>query len=118
MTGEDDILDFFAGHFVDVDLSGNQRRRPLAFSTPPFCRARRRRRTEWSGAQSLKESVLGEGGVILPFLYSLASGSVAPRPCVSLLRFSPGKSRSPLWPDDGGSPEPSFATKLFIDAHA
>ena len=36
--GDDDVLDFLVGHFVDVDLTGNQRRnRPLAFSTPPFC---------------------------------------------------------------------------------
>src|SRR5262249_28098671 len=27
-------------------------------------------------------------------------------------------ARSPLRPGDGGSPEPSFATKLFIDAQA
>ena len=36
--GDDDVLDFLVGHFVDADLRGNQRRnRPLAFSTPPFC---------------------------------------------------------------------------------
>jgi hypothetical protein len=48
---------------------------------------------------------------------SLASGSVV-EACVSLLRFSPWKSRSPLRPGAGGSPLPSFGRKLFIDAHA
>jgi hypothetical protein len=38
--------------------------------------------------------------------------------CVSLLRVSPWKSRSPLRPCDGGSSEPSLARKLFIDAQA
>ena len=38
---------------------------------------------------------------------------------MSLLRFSPWKSRSALLPPPaGGSPEPSLGTKLFIEAHA
>jgi hypothetical protein len=47
------------------------------------------------------------------FLYSRASGSVV-EVWVSLLRFSPWKSRSPLRPGAGGSPLPSFGRKLFI----
>jgi hypothetical protein len=37
---------------------------------------------------------------------------------VSLLRFSPWKSRSPFRPGPGGAPEPSFGRKLFIEAQA
>ena len=37
---------------------------------------------------------------------------------MALLRFSPLKSRSPLRPEPGGSSEPSFALKLFIEAQA
>ena len=53
----------------------------------------------------------------LPLRNSSASGSVV-EACVSLVRCSPWKSRSPLRPGAGGSPEPSFGRKLFIDAHA
>ena len=53
----------------------------------------------------------------LPLRWSLASGSVV-EICVSLLRFSPWKSRSPLRPPAGGSSEPSLARKLFIEAQA
>ena len=36
--GHDDVLDFFVGHLINVEMTRNQRRnRPLAFSTPPFC---------------------------------------------------------------------------------
>ena len=36
--GDDDVLDFLVGHFVDVDLTRQPASyRPLAFSTPPFC---------------------------------------------------------------------------------
>jgi hypothetical protein len=38
--------------------------------------------------------------------------------CVSFERFSLWKLRSPLRPGAGGSPEPSFGRKLFIDAQA
>jgi hypothetical protein len=31
-----------------------------------------------------------------------------------LRRFSPWKSRSPLRPGDGGSPEPTFDQKMFV----
>jgi hypothetical protein len=48
---------------------------------------------------------------------SRASGSVV-EACVSLLRFSPWKSRSPLRPASGGEPLPSFGRKLFMLAHA
>ena len=37
---------------------------------------------------------------------------------MSLLRFSPWKSRSPLRPGAGGSSEPSLARKLFKQAQA
>src|SRR5512133_1649419 len=48
----------------------------------------------------------------LPLRNSRASSSVAER-WVSLERFSPLKSRSPLRPGAGSSPEPSFGRKLF-----
>jgi hypothetical protein len=38
--------------------------------------------------------------------------------CVSFDRFVRRKSASPFRPGEGGSPEPSFGRKLFIDAHA
>ena len=38
--------------------------------------------------------------------------------CISLERFSFLKSRSPLRPGAGGSPEPSFGRTLFIEAQA
>src|ERR1700716_695655 len=38
--------------------------------------------------------------------------------CVSFVRFSPWKSRSPLRPGEGGSLDRSLAWKLFIEAHA
>jgi len=38
--------------------------------------------------------------------------------CVSFVRFSPWKLRSPLRPGDGGSSEPSLARKLLSEAHA
>src|SRR5512133_801621 len=53
----------------------------------------------------------------LPLRNSRASSSVAER-WVSLERFSPLKSRSPLRPGAGSSPEPSFGRKLFRLAHA
>jgi hypothetical protein len=46
-----------------------------------------------------------------------ASGSVV-ETCVSFERFFLWKLRSPLRPGAGGSPEPSFGRKLFIDAQA
>src|SRR6266403_5090130 len=49
--------------------------------------------------------------------YNRALGSVI-EACVSLLRFSPWKSRAPLRPGAGGSPLPSFGRKLFMLAHA
>ena len=48
-----------------------------------------------------------------PLRYNRASGSVV-EACVSLLRFSPWKSRSPLRPGAGGSPPPSLVRKLFM----
>jgi hypothetical protein len=51
-----------------------------------------------------------------PLRNSRASSSVLER-WVSLERFSPLKSRSPLRPGAGGSPEPSFGRKLFRPAH-
>jgi len=48
---------------------------------------------------------------------SLASGSVV-EAWVSLLRFSPWKSRSPLRPGSGGAPLPSLGQKLFMLAQA
>ena len=62
----------------------------------------------------MKESL---ASLPLPLRNSLASGSLV-EAWVSLARCSPWKSRSPLRPGAGGSPEPSFGRKLFIDAQA
>ncbi len=53
----------------------------------------------------------------LPLRNSLASGSLV-ETCVSLVRRSPLKSRSPLRPGAGGSPEPSFGRNDLVLAQA
>ena len=57
------------------------------------------------------------GRLTRPLRMSRASGSVVDA-WVSLLRFSPWKSRSPLRPGPGGVPPPSFGRKLFMLAQA
>ena len=52
-----------------------------------------------------------------PLRNSLASGSVV-EAWVSLLRFWPRKSCSPLRPASGGGPDPSFGRKLLVLAQA
>ena len=34
---EDDVLDVLVGCAVDIEVARHRRKRPLAFSTPPFC---------------------------------------------------------------------------------
>ena len=65
--GEDDVLNFFVGHFVDVDLT-RQPASQSAIGVFDFALLPRRvgvTEPSGHGASGLKESVLGEGGVIV-----------------------------------------------------
>ena len=76
--GEDDVLDFFVGHFVDVDLT----RQPASQSAIGVFDSAFLPRgvgvTEPSGhdAHGLKESVLGEGGIIAKVMDLRSAGSM------------------------------------------